>query len=91
MNQNTNSNNNINDMDRNKSMKWNGIDFTGPYTVIHHHYFQMVDALTHHCRRTLCGLNPYALPYVPQYQVDMNEMDGKMKENNMKSPLYKER
>ena len=36
MNKNINSNNNINDMERNKSMKWNDIDFTGLYTVFHH-------------------------------------------------------
>ena len=37
----------------------------GPYTVMHHQYYQMVDLLTQHCRQTMGGLNPYALPYVP--------------------------
>ena len=46
--------------------------------------------MIHHCRRTMCRLNPYALPYVPQYQVDMNEIDRKMKENNKKSSIQKE-
>jgi hypothetical protein len=38
---------------------------TGPYTVAHHQYYQMVDLLTQLCRRTMGGLNPHAVPYVP--------------------------
>ena len=37
----------------------------GPYTVVHHQYYQMVDLLIQHWRRTMGGLNPYALPYIP--------------------------
>ena len=71
MNENNNSNNNMNYVE---SMKWNGIDFTGPHTVMHHQCYQMVDMLMHHCRRAMCGLNPHALPHEPKYQVDINEM-----------------
>ena len=39
MNKNISSNNNISDMERNKSMKWMGIDFTGLHTEFHHQYF----------------------------------------------------
>ena len=38
-------------MERNKSMKWNGIDFIGLYTVIYHQYFQMVNILILHYRQ----------------------------------------
>ena len=37
----------------------------GPYTVVHHQYYQMVDLLIQHWRRTMSGLNPYALPHSP--------------------------
>ena len=77
MNKNINSNNNINDMERNKSMKQNSIDFKGLYAVFHYQYFQIVNILIHHYRRTIGGLNPYALLCVPQYQLDMNEIDRK--------------
>ena len=50
----------------------------------------MVDILIHHYRRTIGRLNPYVLPHVPQYQVDINKMDEKMKENNIRSLLSKD-
>ena len=37
----------------------------GPYTVMHHQHYQMVDLLMQHCRQTMGGLNPHALPHVP--------------------------
>ena len=85
MNENINRNNNFNDVER---MKW--IDFSGLHTVVHHQCFQMVDTLTHHCRRTMCGLNPYALPYVPKHQ-DMNEKEGKKKNKNVQLHACKTR
>lgn len=38
----------------------------------------------------MCGLNLCALPHAPKYEVGMNEMEGNMKENIIKSPLHKE-
>ena len=85
MNENINRNNNFNDVER---MKW--IDFSGPCTVVHHQHFQMVDMLMHHCIRTMCGLNPYVLPYVPKLQ-DMNEKEGKKKNKNVQLHACKTR
>ena len=45
----------------------------GPYTVVHHQCYQMVDLLTQHCRKTMGGLNPHALPYVPLTQKIVKE------------------
>ena len=65
MNKNISSNNNnINDIERNKSKKWNNIDFTEPYTVFHYQYFQTVNILMHYYRRTMGRLNQYVLLYV---------------------------
>ena len=36
MSKNINSNNNINNMERNKSMKWSSINFAEPHTVFHY-------------------------------------------------------
>ena len=47
----------------------------GPCAVIHHHCYQMVDLLTQCCRRSMCGLNPHALPHVPQHQAEVNEIE----------------
>ena len=46
-----------------------GVDFTGPHAVIQHQHYQMVYFLMQHCRRSMCGINPCALPCVPsQYR-----------------------
>ena len=50
----------------------------------------MSDILIHYYRQAIGGLNLYALPHVLQYQVDMSEMDRKIKENNAKSILSKD-
>ena len=47
--------------------------------------------LMHHYKGAIGRLNPYTLLHVPQYEVDMNKIDRKMKENNTKSPLSKDR
>ena len=54
---------------------------SGLHTVIHHQCYQMVDLLIQHFRRSMCGLNPYALPYMPQHKEDMNETEESKKTN----------
>ena len=39
-----------------------GLEHTGPHAVMHHQHYQMVDLLIQHCRKTMGGLNPNALP-----------------------------
>ena len=58
---------------------------TGPYTVVHHQYYQMVDLLTQFCRKTMGGLNPYALPYVPSTQPIVVEESTNAKKNDKKN------
>ena len=77
-------------MERNKHVKQNSINFTGLCTLFHNQYFEMINILIHYYKRAMGGLNTYTLPYVLQYQVDMNEMDRKMKEYNTKSLLSKD-
>ena len=92
MQENIKNNNNINERAMNNNIKWNGsFDCIGLCTVFHHHYFQMVDILMHYCKCTMGGLNPYLSLHVPQYQVDVNAMDEKMKEKDAKSPINKVR
>ena len=58
--------------------------YKGPYTVVHHQYYQMVDLLIQHWRRTMGGLNPYALPHVPPTpKSDAERTSNKM--NNKKN------
>ena len=40
----------------------------GTCTAVHHQYYQMVDILMQHCRKSMGGLNPHALPYAPPTQ-----------------------
>lgn len=62
-------------------MKWNStFNFSEPHAAFYHHFFQMVDILTQHCRRAMHELNPCALPYALQYQ-DANTMNGDTEEN----------
>ena len=82
MNQNY-SNNNAKCTAMNDDEKWNGIDYSGPHTVFHHQCFQMVDMLMQCCRRSMHGLNPYALPYVPP----QHQKDSKKKMRNMKKRI----
>ena len=56
-----------------------GVD-TGPHAVTHHQYYQMVDLLMQHCRRSIGRLNPHALPHVPvqhHEEVKMNRKPDK--------------
>ena len=67
------TNNNININEKNEETHdigmGIGIDCTGPCTVFHHQYFQMVDLLMHFVWQSMCGLNPHATPHAPpQYQ-----------------------
>ena len=74
----------------NDNKKWNGVDFSGSHTVFHHQCFQMVDLLMHCCRRSMHGLNPYALPHVPpQHQEEINKMNAKHEEKDLKPNLAK--
>ena len=71
-------------MDENSNNYNNNVIYgsdSGLHTVIHHQHHQVVDLLTQHFRRSMCGLNPYALPYMPQYQEDMNETKESKKIN----------
>ena len=54
--------------------------FTGPYTTVHHQYFQMVDLMTRSFERTVCGLNPYAVPYKPAMSNNMTEVREELQE-----------
>ena len=82
MNENSNSNNNVNCTERMDNTKWNGFDFTGPCTAHHHQHFQMVDLLMQHCRRSICGLKPHALPHAPpQYQEEIRKPEEKPNEH----------
>ena len=55
---------------------------TGPCTVVHHQCYQMVDLLMQHCRKTMGGLNPCALPHVPLTQKIVKEESANNKSNN---------
>ena len=60
---------------------------TGPHTVAHHQYYQMVDLLIQHCRRTMGGLNPHALPHAPPTpQIVTESTNNKM--NNTKNAEF---
>jgi len=63
------------------------LEFVGAYTPIHHQYFQMVDMLIHHWKRTMDGLNPYAISYVPSTRIDTEDRvcTKKMNDNNVES------
>ena len=63
-----------------------GLVRTGPCTVMHHQHYQMVDLLMQHCRKTMGGLNPNALPYAPLKQQNAKkESSYKQKNNNKKA------
>ena len=54
----------------------------------------MVDILIHHCRYTMCGLNPYIFPFIPNYQGDkqgrkVNNVTSKKKPYNEQKKLKK--
>ena len=55
---------------------------TGLHTVAHHQCYQMVDLLMQHCRKTMGGLNPSALPCVPSTQPIVAEESTNAKRNN---------
>ena len=62
------NNNNNTAKERNKKMEKHGCSdfrFAGPCTISHHQYFKMVDLLIESHTRTMKGLNPHTLPYVP--------------------------
>ena len=64
------------------------LEFVGAYTPTHHQYFQMVDMLMHHWKRTMYGLNPYAIPYVPSTtRIDTEDRvhTKKKNDNNVES------
>ena len=57
----------------------------GPYTVVHHQHYQMVDLLMQCCRKTMGGLNPHALPHAPSAQQIVAEESKNNKRNNNKN------
>ena len=57
----------------------------GPYTVVHHQCYQMVDLWIQYCRKTMGGLNPCALPYAPSSQQIVTEKSTNNKKNNKKN------
>ena len=54
----------------------------GPYTVAHHQCYQMVDLLMQYREKTMGGLNPCALPYVPSTSQIVAEESTNNKKNN---------
>ena len=53
-----------------------GVDYTGPHTVMHHQCHQMVDLVMRHCKQTMHGLNPYALPCIPSQHQESEKKEG---------------
>lgn len=67
------------------------LEFVGAYTPMHHQYFQMVDMLIHHWKRTMDGLNPYAMSYVPSTtRIDTEDRvcTKKKNDNNVESSKW---
>ena len=62
----------MNDNSKIHNVKY-GIDYAGPHTVMHHQCCQMVDLVTQCCRRTMCGLNPSALPHAPSQHQEIEK------------------
>ena len=57
----------------------------GPFTVVHHQCYQMVDLWIQYCRKIMGGLNPCALPYAPSSQQIVAEKSANNKKNNKKN------
>lgn len=57
---------------------------TGQCTTMHHQYYQMVDLLIEYCRKSMGGLNPHVVPYVPSTSriVAEDSANTKKKNNN---------
>ena len=74
-------------MNRNNQINNNSVNYgvdTGPHTVIHHQHYQMVNLLIQHCRRSMGGLNPYALPCVSsKHREKKKDRDNKGKQPNL--------
>ena len=50
-----------------KKEHWNSdFGFEGSCTTFHHPHFQIVVVMIIHCKRTMNGLNPHALPHEPE-------------------------
>ena len=65
---------------------WNSdFGFTGPYTTVHHKCFQMVELMMMSFKRTVYGLNPYAVPYRPVMSNDVTEVREELKETKEES------
>ena len=64
-----------------KNLHWNSdFWFAGPHATFHHHFFQMVNLMMLHCKRTMNGLNPH------EFQHEATENNAKhVEENN--SPI----
>ena len=62
----------------------------GPYAIMHHQCYQMVDILTQYCKKSMGGLSPCALPYAPTMKQDMksNTCEIRNKKNNVKSTAW---
>ena len=73
-------------MNDNSAMN-NGVDHAGPHAVMHHQHCQMVDLLMQHCRRTMCGLNPHALPHAPLQHQDVTTKNSKQKQKDEQQNL----
>ena len=64
-----------------------GIDDAGPHAVMHHQHYQMVDLLMQCSRRTICGLNPLALPCIPLQHQDAITKNSEQKQKDKKQNL----
>ena len=55
---------------------------TGQHTIAHHQYYQMVDLLIEHCRKSMGGLNPHAVPHAPSTSRIVTEDSANTKKKN---------
>lgn len=64
-----------------------GIDYTGPCAVMHHQHYQMIDLLIQHCRQSMRGLNPHALPCVPSQHQEIEKKSRNQEDKDRKPNL----
>ena len=63
----------------------------GTCAVVHHQHCQMVDLLMQHCRKSMGGSNPHALPHAPPTQQGVeqsNTYNTRNKNNNAKLSVW---
>ena len=59
-------------------------DLVGPCAVFNYQYFQMVDLMILHCKRTMKGLNLYSFHYEPiSHDKNLKEESTEKAEHNL--------